>query len=209
MNPYEWLLRRRGLRNIRSNATLQGDNHMFGPHTRVSLMDGAKRENVIIEDSCWVFGQMWVQTNGKVVMRHHSKIGVGTTIKSIDYVEIGAFTAIGDNVMIVDNNNHPINPDFRKQMRLTGFYGDMRLWKHSAHAPIIIGENCWIGENARICKGVTIGDNAVVAANSVVTKDVPANAVAAGNPAKIVKTDIDKIPAPDSSIEFNAWKQSN
>ena len=69
----------------------------------------------------------------------------------------------------------------------------MRSWKYSASKPIRIGENVWIGENVRICKGVTIGNNAVIAACSVVTKDVPANAIAAGNPAKIVKTDIDKI----------------
>lgn len=205
MNPYEWLLKRRGLKNVRANATIKGGGHMFGPHTRVSLADGAKKENAIIEDNCWVFGQFWIQTNGKVIMKHHSKIGTGTIIKSIDLVEIGAYTAIGDNVMIVDNNNHPLSPEFRKQMRLTDINGKMRLWKHSIHAPIIIGENCWIGENARICKGVKIGDNAVVAANSVVTKDVPANAVAAGNPAKIVKTDIDQIPAPTSSPEFNAY----
>lgn len=205
MNPYEWLLKRRGLKNVKANATIEGGNHMFGPHTRIGLADGAKKENVIIEDSCWVFGQIWVQTNGKVIMRNHSKIGDGTTIKAIDYVEIGAYTAIANNVIIVDNNNHPLNPEFRKQMRLSGYYGDMRLWKHSIHAPVVIGENCWIGENARICKGVKIGDNAVVAANSVVTKDVPANAVAAGNPARIVKTDIDQIPAPNSSPEFNAY----
>ena len=205
MNPYEWLLKRRGLKNVKANATIKGCNHMFGPHTRVSLSDGAKKENAIIEDNCWVFGQFWIQSNGKVIMKHHSKIGTGTIIKSIDLVEIGAYTAIGDNVMIVDNNNHPINPEFRKQMRLTDINGEMRLWKHSNHAPIIIGENCWIGENVRICKGVTIGDNAVVAANSVVTKNVPENAVAAGNPAKIVKTDIDQIPAPTSSPEFNAY----
>ena len=54
-----------------------------------------------------------------------------------------------------------------------------------------IGDDCWIGTNVRICKGVTIGDNSIVAACSVVTKDVPANCIVAGNPAKIVKTGID------------------
>lgn len=67
-----------------------------------------------------------------------------------------------------------------------------RCWIYSDSKPIIIGENVWIGENVRICKGVSIGNNAVIGACSVVTKDVPENAIAAGNPAKIVKTDIDK-----------------
>ena len=67
-----------------------------------------------------------------------------------------------------------------------------KSWKYSAHAPIVIGRNCWIGENSRICKGVHIGEGAIIAANAVVTKDVPAFSVAAGNPARIVKTNIDK-----------------
>ena len=56
--------------------------------------------------------------------------------------------------------------------------------------PVIIGDNVWIGYRAMILKGVTIGDNSVVAANSVVTKDVPSNSIVAGNPAKIIRTGI-------------------
>lgn len=53
--------------------------------------------------------------------------------------------------------------------------------------PVIIGNNVWIGDKATILPNVTIGDGAVIAANAVVTKDVPAYCVAAGNPAKIIK----------------------
>ena len=52
----------------------------------------------------------------------------------------------------------------------------------------------WIGRNSIISKGVTIGENSIVAAGSVVTKDVPPNCIVGGNPAKVVKTDIDKEP---------------
>jgi acetyltransferase-like isoleucine patch superfamily enzyme len=55
-------------------------------------------------------------------------------------------------------------------------------------SPVIIGENVWIGSNATILPGVTIGDNSVVAAGAVVTKDVPANTVVAGVPAKFIKS---------------------
>jgi acetyltransferase-like isoleucine patch superfamily enzyme len=94
----------------------------------------------------------------------------------------------------MDNNNHPINPEDRKFIWDTEEDSIYRLWKFSDSKPVVIGKNVWIGMYARISKGVTIGDNAIIAANAVVTKDVPANSIAAGNPARIVKTDIDKAP---------------
>ena len=53
--------------------------------------------------------------------------------------------------------------------------------------PIIIGKNVWIGGNVTICPGVKIGDKSVIGAGSVVTKDIPANVMAAGNPCKVIK----------------------
>jgi carbonic anhydrase/acetyltransferase-like protein (isoleucine patch superfamily) len=53
--------------------------------------------------------------------------------------------------------------------------------------PVHIGDNVWLGDHATVLKGVTIGDNSVVAARAVVTRDVPANVIVAGNPAKVVK----------------------
>lgn len=86
---------------------------------------------------------------------------------------------IGDNTLIGPNvglyaASHPLSPE----RRLAG-----NCWA----AGITIGKNVWIGGSAVILPGVTIGDNAVVGAGSVVTKDVPKNAVVAGNPAKLVK----------------------
>lgn len=153
----------------------------------------------------WMEGSIYVSHNGVVKMSPYSKIATTTRILSVNKVEIGAYTAIADNTTICDNNNHPTNPLFRRYMRTTKVNDDSRTWKYSQSAPIKIGENCWIGTNVRICKGVTIGDNSIVAACSVVTKDVPANCIAAGNPAKIVKTDIDLIPAPKDCKGFNAW----
>ena len=164
----------RAKRIVIENATLVGNNHRISIDSRVYLGDGAKKENVILKDNCWPEGIITVQNNGVVIMHEHSKIGHTTNIMCVNRVEIGAYTAIANNTTICDNNNHPISPSFRKKMRLTPEGNDMRMWKHSANAPIIIGENCWIGANVRICKGVTIGNNSIVAACSVVTKDVPA-----------------------------------
>lgn len=125
-------------------------------------------------------------------MHEWSKIGPNSDLNAVNRIEIGKDTAIATGVTIIDNNTHSLNPEDRRYMRHTPHGSRERSNQYSANAPIIIGENVWIGSNARIQKGVNIGDNAIIAANSVVTKDVPANAIAAGNPAKIVKTDIDK-----------------
>jgi maltose O-acetyltransferase len=87
---------------------------------------------------------------------------------------------IGDNVMLAPNVSiytagHPIHPDSRN----SGYeYG----------ISITIGDNVWIGGNAIINPGVTIGNNVVIGAGSVVTKDIPDNVIAVGNPCKVIKT---------------------
>lgn len=184
-------------KKLESNATLQGTHFEIGLKSSVLLMDGARKENVILKEGCWPLGQIAVQNNGIFIMHEHSKIEQSTQIKCVNRIEIGPYTSVAENTVICDNNNHPISPSFRKKMRLTPAGHQMRTWKYSASAPIIIGENCWIGSHVRICKGVTIGNNSIVAACSVVTKDVPANCIVAGNPAKVVKTDIDNVPEPD------------
>ena len=179
--------------NVMANATLIGSDHVLGPLSHIYLQDGATKSSVVLENKVWMLGSIHVQDHGKVVMHELSKIDDSTSILCVERVEIGAYTAIAKDTVICDNNNHPISPAFRKRMRSTPVGDDLRMWKHSAHAPRIIGENVWIGSHVRICKGVTIGDNSIVAANSVVTKSEPANCIVAGNPAKIVKTDIDKM----------------
>lgn len=86
----------------------------------------------------------------------------------------------GDNVMIapkvqIYTATHPLNPKKRNSGRELGY-------------PITIGNNVWIGGGAIICPNVSIGDNAVIAAGSVVTKDVKSNVLVGGNPAKIIKS---------------------
>jgi acetyltransferase-like isoleucine patch superfamily enzyme len=86
---------------------------------------------------------------------------------------------IGDNVQIAPNvglytAGHPVHPDSRN----SGYeYG----------IDITIGDNVWLGGGVIVLPGVTIGDNAVIGAGSVVTKDIPDNCVAVGNPARIIK----------------------
>lgn len=183
-------------KNISEKSTLLGGNHNFSIESRVNLLEGAKKENVILHNHAEMFAVINAVHNGIIIMGEWSKIGPGSIIESTNRVEIGKDTAIGAHVTIRDNNSHPISPAYRRNMRHTAHGSIERSSTRSVSGPIIIGENVWIGENARICKGVTIGDNAIIAACSVVTKNVPANSIVAGNPAKIVKEDIDKLPEP-------------
>lgn len=106
----------------------------------------------------------------------NSAIGDRTEIHAGKYVEIGSNCNISWDVCIMDRDYHKFNSP------------------KEVIKPVIIKDKVWIGCNSIIMKGVTIGEGAVVAAGSVVTKDVPAKAVVGGNPAKVIKEDIYWIP---------------
>ena len=178
------------------NTTIHGSGQTFDIHSSVSLKAGSDRNDIIIEDHAEVWGHLTSFNHGKIIFHEWSKLGSRSSIESVNRVEIGKDCDISFDVVISDNNNHPINPEDRRYIRHTPHNSLERMHHYSVSAPIIIGENVWIGMRARICKGVTIGDNAIVAANSVVTKDVPPNSIVAGNPARVVKTDIDRLTTP-------------
>lgn len=208
-NIIKHILTNRKTRILKRLVTLQGeqyDKYLFSYVSSVSLMDGSTNKDIVFGDKVWMWGNLVSQSGGKITLGNYSKIGQGTSILAVESIKIGDYTAIAENVHIMDNNNHPVSPDYRKFMRINGD-DESRLWKHSDHKAVNIGENCWIGRNVSILKGVTIGDNSVIAANSVVTKNVPANCIAAGNPAKVVKTDINEILPPISCDGFNLYIQ--
>lgn len=90
-------------------------------------------------------------------------------------VTIGAGTLIGVNVHISDSDGHAMHPLKRRS-------GEQQC------APVLIGQNVFIGSHVIILKGVEIGENSVIGSGSVVVKSIPANVIAAGNPAKVIKS---------------------
>lgn len=113
---------------------------------------------------------------GKITVGEGTTLS-GTCIVSYDSVTLGKNILFGPEVVIMDGDGHPADrrlPDNAEN-------------KAKCTAPVKIGDNVWIGLGATILKGVTIGDYAVVATHAVVVKDVPAHAVVAGNPAKVIK----------------------
>ena len=187
-------------------VTRLGEKYKIVGKNTASLIWGSSKDDIVFYDDVTCLGASLTSSHhGKIIFKAHSKIDVGCYVQCVDRVEIGEYVAIAKNVYITDNNSHPVNPEFRKFMRTTPHGSDARSWIHSDHAPVIIGDNCWIGQNVRIQKGVTIGENSVIGACSVVTKSIPANCVAVGIPAKVVKTDIDQLPLPTTCADFNEY----
>ena len=115
---------------------------------------------------------IWITHSGKLIL-NGGFINENVTITCAKQIIIGKNAHIAREAVIRDYDGHYIEDVAYRTSK-----------------PVIIGDNVWIGYRAMILKGVTIGDNSVVAANSVVTKDVPANSIVAGNPAKVIKTGI-------------------
>ena len=105
---------------------------------------------------------------GKMVYANYNLTCVDDT-----HIYIGNYTMIGPNVTIA-TAGHPILPELREKL-------------YQYNMSVKIGRNCWIGAGVTIVPGVTIGDNTVIGAGSVVTKDIPANVVAVGNPCKVMR----------------------
>lgn len=95
------------------------------------------------------------------------------TLVDDTHIYIGSNTMIGPNVTIA-TAGHPILPELREQA-------------YQFNAPVHIGKNCWLGAGVIVLPGITIGDNSVIGAGSVVTKDIPENVVAVGNPCKVLR----------------------
>ena len=95
------------------------------------------------------------------------------TLVDDTHIYIGDYTMLGPNVVIA-TAGHPLLPELREQ-------------GYQYNAPVRVGRNCWIGAGVVIVPGVNIGDNAVIGAGSIVTKDVPANCLAVGNPCRVLR----------------------
>lgn len=115
----------------------------------------------------------------QIIIGDGSSIGAFSHITAIDRIIIGRNVLTGRNVLITDNSHGLLTPGEREIPPL-----ERPL---SSKGPVIIEDNVWIGEKASIMPGVTIGRCAVVAANAVVTHDVPPNTLVAGIPAKVIR----------------------
>ncbi|MGO3147387.1 MAG: DapH/DapD/GlmU-related protein [Leucobacter sp.] len=125
-----------------------------------------------VDESVTVFPPFYSDFGRNITLGKNVFINSGCKFQDQGGVTIGDDSLIGHNTVLA-TLNHDLDPTKRADMH---------------PAPIVIGRNVWIGANVTVLAGVTIGENAVVAAASVVTKDVPADTVVLGSPARVVRT---------------------
>jgi acetyltransferase-like isoleucine patch superfamily enzyme len=163
-----------------ANGTFTINNSWTPWRKRKDVSELVLNENskLLIEDdfSMYQGASIFMSPNALLHIKGESFINTNTIINCFLHIEIGKNTYIADDVRIQDSDNHTIIENGKAKQ---------------SSKPIIIGDHVWIGKNAIILKGVTIGNGAIIAAGSVVVKDVPSKALVAGNPAKVIKEQIE------------------
>ena len=127
-----------------------------------------------IGEDCYIEPPLHANWAGRFV--HFGKgvyANFNLTLVDDTHIYVGDYTMLGPNVVIA-TAGHPILPE-------------LRPLAYQYNMPVHIGKNCWLGAGVIVLPGVTIGDNTVIGAGSVVTKDIPANVVAVGNPCRVLR----------------------
>lgn len=115
---------------------------------------------------------VWVDYGSNVRIGARTFVNYNLTALDVATITVGEDCQIGPNVQLL-TPTHPVEPDPRRD-------------KLEAARPISIGDNVWLGGGVIVCPGVTIGENSVIGAGAVVTRDIPANVLAVGSPARVV-----------------------
>lgn len=127
-----------------------------------------------VGENCYIEPPFHSNWGGKNVhLGNNVYFNFNATMVDDTHIFIGDCTMLGPNVVIA-TAGHPILPELREKAL-------------QYNMPVHIGKNCWLGAGVIVLPGVTIGDNTVIGAGSVVTKDIPANVVAVGNPCKVLR----------------------
>lgn len=133
-------------------------------------------------ESIWIAAPFYVDYGNNIYFGNNCEVNMNCTFLDDNKIVIGDNALIAPNVQIY-TAFHSINPEERFG---TSNYGKSQFCK-TMTAPVVIGDNVWIGGGTVILPGIHIGNNTVVGAGSVVTKDIPDNVVAVGNPCRILR----------------------
>lgn len=149
---------------------------------------------VHLKENCsFIVGDHSIVEGNVYFERSHASVSIGdrtfigaSSIFCATEIKIGNDVLISFGAAIADHDSHSIIFEHRKQ-DVVNWYDGKKDWTHVKSRPVMISDKVWIGMHAILLEGVTIGEGAVVGAGSVITKDVPAYVVVAGNPARVVR----------------------
>jgi maltose O-acetyltransferase len=160
---------------------------VVGKHVCFNVPVRGEGEGVLIIGNCNTFGyppaprlgtgEILLQArhpDARIVIGEANAFSNNVSIVANESITIGDRCLIGELTSIIDSDCHEINPATRNRSA-------------GATKPVVIGNNVWLGSRVLVLKGVTIGDNSVIAAASVVTKPISDNSIAGGNPAKVIR----------------------
>lgn len=153
----------------------QYDYNLTRPHEQAKRAEMLRAMFAEVGEGCYIEPPLHANWGG-----HHVHLGrqvyanFGLTLVDDTHIYIGDYTMLGPNVVIA-TAGHPILPELRGERAL------------QYNLPVRIGKNCWLGAGVIVMPGVTIGENSVIGAGSVVTRDIPPNVVAVGSPCRVLR----------------------
>lgn len=165
--------------DIKRGQTLVNASWMKGRKRQyTSQLIVSERAHLVIEGWFGMYqgASIYLGQGAKMTIKGNSFINTNTVINCFNDISIGEGTVISDDVRIQDSDNHIIVESGKEKCN---------------SFPITIGNHCWIGKNVIILKGVHIGDGAIIGAGSVVVKDIPSGCLAVGNPAHVIKENVE------------------
>lgn len=194
-----------GMRKVRLHplARIEGDSAslQIGRGSKIgpgSILSIDKSAGIRIGADCWVYRDVELRTNGEIVIGDRTTLQKGVTLNG--NVSIGAACIIAPNVFASSGahiyDKWPEIPIREQERRLisTSRMDEATEKTHNYDQPIEIGEDCWIGINAVVLRGVVVGRGSIVGANAVVTKSVEPYSIVAGVPAKRIGARLSWVP---------------
>ncbi len=160
--------------NVKHGKRIRGNNCIIINKGKIELGNGVSL-NSFPNGELFKSGLLAHLPQSQIIIGNNCELN-GTVIHSRNSVTVGDNCLFGPGVIILDNDSH--NTSIDPIQRRSGSISD---------SPVVIGNNVWVGMRSIIMKGVHLGDNSIIAAGSLVTKDVPANQLFGGNPAVFIK----------------------
>jgi acetyltransferase-like isoleucine patch superfamily enzyme len=176
------------LQRLTGRATCRLQKGAFLSHTARIRNAFGDSDKILIGENSHVRGELMVFGHGgQISIGEWCYVGAGTRIWSAASIEIGNRVLISHSVNIIDSLTHPLRAVERHEQTKQIFAHGHPLKIFLDEKPVKIGDDAWVGACAMVLRGVSVGKGGIVAAGSVVTRDVPAYSIVAGNPAVVVR----------------------